>query len=52
MFKLVQPKITALMSYWYFSGNPDKADFEKIVEDLTFEPLDEPVDEPVEDEKS
>ena len=52
LFKLVQPKITALMSYWYFSGNPDKADFEKIVEDLTFEPLDEPVDEPVEDEKS
>jgi len=45
LFMLVQSKITALMSYWYFSGNPTTEDFQKIVADLTYDPVDEPAEE-------
>ena len=41
LFRLVQPRLAALISFWYFSAEPSKEDFDRIVSDLTPE-IDEP----------
>jgi len=35
LFRLVQPRLAALISFWYFSAEPTKEDFARIVRDLT-----------------
>ena len=35
LFRLVQSKLAAVVSYWYFSDSPEKDDFDKIIDDLS-----------------
>ena len=52
LFRLVQPKVAALVSYWYFSGDPAQEDFDKIIKDLTYDPVDELVEPDSPEKKS
>ena len=35
LFRLVQSKLAAVTSFWYFSDSPEKGDFDKIIDDLS-----------------
>ena len=34
LFELTSGKLAALISYWYFSNDPKKEDFDKIINDI------------------